>query len=147
MSKDNQIVGYWVDSVLEGPEIRRYVGPVHLDCYEEGKKRGLLKQHHIIGPVTWQGAERGYSRCFFCLKDFNQHHRPLIVGYGVRELDKHGKEEVHNYCMDCVTPEIIIAFHDGLTPFGRDNDYCSYLGWPQNRLRCDEVCYKCGKEL
>jgi hypothetical protein len=147
MSKDNQIVGYWVNTVLDRPGIRRYLGQVHLDCYKEGKKRGLIKQHHIIGPVTWRGVQQGDALCEFCRKKFNQHYRPLIVGYGVRELDKDGREEDHTYCMDCVTPEIIIAFHNGLTPFGRDDDYCSYLGWPHNQLRCDEVCYKCGKEL
>lgn len=141
MNKDNQIVGYWVNNVLHG-----LIGEVHLDCYAERKKRGLIKQHHITGPVTWRDTYQGSLMCMSCGKEFNQHQRAPIVGYGVRELDKNGKEETHTYCMDCVTPEIIIGCYDGLTPFGRDDDYCEFVDRPDWQIQL-QTCYKCGKKL
>lgn len=42
----------------------------------------------------------------------------IIVGYGAREIEQEGKFYGREYCMDCMTPEIIKGFDDDLRPFG-----------------------------
>ena len=148
MSKDSNIIGYYVKGLATYvPDNSPLDGEVHMDCVYEGKKRGIIKKEQIIGTLSWEDTWDGDAVCMFCGKEFNKHYRHPIVGYGAREMGQDGKLHAQEYCLDCVTPEVIKGAEEETATEVEDCDYVILYDDPCQRdyFFSGYKCHGCNK--